>query len=357
MYKILLILQIYFMNARVMVYGLVFLLAITVVFGFIKFGQSKPKTTKIKGITMVAPPKKFMGDPMPEIKKINADWVALVPYAYTPQNKAEVHFGIHSWQWWGEKVDGIEECILLAKKNGLKILLKPQVYIHGSWTGDLQFQSSEDWELWESQYEKYIMTFAEIAAKHQLEMFCIGTEFVKSSELRPEFWIKLIEKIRSFYKGMLTYSDNWDHYSKITFWQHLDVIGISAYFPIAEGMNPDSNTLLEGWKKWKTGLHNFSQKLNKNILFTEYGYLSVDGSAGKSWELEKGIENRFVNQQAQADAFQALYSALYHEEWWSGGFIWKWFPEGMGHEGYPERDYTPQSKKAEKIISHWYSKN
>ena len=43
------------------------------------------------------------------------------------------------------------------------------------------------------------------------------------------------------------------------------------------------------------------------------------------------------------------------EDFWAGGFLWKWFPDGMGHEGYPEKDYTPQDKPAELIIKKWFN--
>ena len=97
----------------------------------------------------------------------------------------------------------------------------------------------------------------------------------------------------------------------------------------------------------------FSKQMQKPILFTEYGYLSVDSCAGKSWELEPNVDRLQVNEQAQANAFDALYSAFWCKPYFAGGFLWKWFPEMKGHEGYPEKDYTPQGKLAESIIKHW----
>ncbi len=335
---------------------LVFLVTIMLL-GLNNFNKTEQKVSKIKGLTFVAPPKKFSSNPMLSIRNINAEWISLIPYAYTPKDKAELHFGPIDWQWWGEKEEGIRECIQLAQQNNIKIMLKPQVYIHDSWTGEMEFKTELEWQKWESEYEKYILTFAKIAQEYKVELFCIGTEFVKSSEQRIEFWNQLIRKIRNHYEGLLTYSDNWDHYQKISFWTQLDFIGISAYFPLVDSLNPTQNLLHLAWQKWIEELQEYSTKQNKKILFTEYGYLSVDGSAGKSWELEQGIENRHINEQAQADAFNSLYSSLWNQSWWAGGFIWKWFPEGMGHEGYPERDYTPQGKLAEPIIKSWYSKN
>ena len=72
--------------------------------------------------------------------------------------------------------------------------------------------------------------------------------------------------------------------------------------------------------------------------------------------MEKVINECKINQQAQANALQALFETFYGEEFWAGGFIWKWFPEGQGHEGYPAKDYTPQGKLAENILRDFYLK-
>ncbi|MEO6190722.1 MAG: hypothetical protein ABIO44_10545 [Saprospiraceae bacterium] len=312
---------------------------------------------KIKGITMVAPPMKFITNPMIDIKKVNADWIALIPFAFTPKSRPEVHYGASNWQWWGESKEGIQSCIEIAKKNGLKVMLKPQVYIHGLWTGEMQFSKEEDWHSWEEQYTQYILSMLQLAIEYKVEMFCIGTEFCKSSELRETFWLNLIATIRSKYSGLLTYSDNWDHYSKVSFWNKLDYVGISAYFPLLEKINPSPEELITSWQVYVKELNTFSQKVNKKILFTEYGYLSIDGASGKSWELEKKINEVPINEKAQADCYQSLFESLWGQTFWAGGFVWKWFPEGMGHEGYPERDYTPQNKQASKVLSQWYSRN
>lgn len=85
---------------------------------------------KICGVTLVAPPKPFPINPTQDIKMVHANWVALIPYAYSPLGIPEVRYGINSWQWWGETKDGIIKSIELAQKSNLKIMLKPQVYMH-----------------------------------------------------------------------------------------------------------------------------------------------------------------------------------------------------------------------------------
>ena len=69
------------------------------------------------------------------------------------------------------------------------------------------------------------------------------------------------------------------------------------------------------------------------------------------------IRNKTINERAQANAYNSLLKTFWNEDWWGGGFLWKWFPAGMGHEGYPERDYTPQGKLSEETIREWYGKD
>lgn len=305
---------------------------------------------------MVAPPDVFPEDPMPPIKNTGANWIACIPYAFSTKNKPEVRFKDLDWQWWGEREEGIRESIRLAKLQNLQVMLKPQVYIHNSWVGSMDFQEEADWQIWERDYREYLLKFAKLAAELNVEMICIATEFNRAVIKRESFFRKLIVELRSFYKGKLCYSANWDHYEEVPIWDALDYIGISAYFPLIEQQTPTVSELSKAWQVYLKNLESFSKKHNKQILFTEYGYLSVDGSGGKGWEIEKNIDLYKVNQLAQASAYEALFKNLWEKQWWAGGFLWKWFPNGQGHEGYPEKDYTPQNKQAENILRAWYSK-
>ncbi len=311
---------------------------------------------KIGGITLVAPPSIFQTDPLQELKNVNANWVAFVPFAYSRPGDPEVRHGF-SRQWWGERTEGIRTSVQLAKKNNLNVMLKPQVWIPGDWVGNMDFESEKDWEKWESTYEHYIMQYVELAIAQDVEMICIGTEYRISAIKREKFWRNLIEKVRGKFDGKITYSANWDDFEKIPFWDLLDYIGISAYFPLSDMTTPTEMLLSYKWKKHLKKLKNFSKKWKKSILFTEFGYLSVDGAAGKTWELEKNVRSLNINQKAQAISYQALLKTFWNQQFWAGGFLWKWFPEGKGHEGYPERDYTPQNKEAEKVVAQWYLHN
>jgi hypothetical protein len=311
---------------------------------------------KIAGLSFVAPPRPFSDNPMTAIKAIQSNWIAVIPYAFTILGKPVVHYRAEGGQWWGERPEGVRKSIQMAHDAGLKVMLKPQVYIPNGWTGGLTFSDSLEWKKWEASYTDYLMQMVTIATELEVEMLCIGTEFSISTKDRPQYWTNLIKAIKLKYPGKLTYSANWDNYESVSFWPDLDFIGISAYFSISEGTTPKTEDLLVGWKSHAKKLQAVSATMKKPILFTEYGYLSVDGCAWKGWEVESKVNQMPVNQQAQANAIGALWNTFSQEPWWAGGFLWKWFPEMQGHEGYPERDYTPQGKIAQDTLKYWHQK-
>lgn len=313
-------------------------------------------STKMDGMTVVAPPKEFPSDPMAAIKAINADWIGVIPYAFTEEGKPAVQFGTTDWQWWGETPEGATKTIQLGHEAAMKVMLKPQVYVPGSWTGAINFESDEAWKLWEADYEKYIMTFAEIAEQQNAELFCIGTEFKMSSINRPQFWEELIKKIRAVYTGQLTYAANWDEYPQITWWDQVDYIGVDAYFPLSDEAIPTKTDLVQLWQPFEIQMSEVSKKFARPILFTEFGYMSVEGCAGKTWELEADRSILVYNEQAQANAFDALYEVFWSKPYWAGGFIWKWYPNEFAGEKRMYKDYTPQNKLGAATLSKWYQK-
>lgn len=312
------------------------------------------KGDRIRGLSFVAPPRPFESDPMVPIKGVNADWITVIPYAFTRKGEPSVHYNTSGYQWWGERPEGIVETVRRAKEAGLRVMLKPQVYIPRGWVGELDFEEDADWAMWEDDYRKFILEVLEIAVEFDVDMFCIGTEFRKHTKRREAFWRKLISEAREYYPGWITFSANWDHYPDVPFWDALDFIGISAYFPLSDSRMPSRIELVRSWQPVRKQLARYAYDQGKPILFTEFGYLSVDGCAGRTWELEKQVRQLPVNEQAQAVALGALFEVFWEEPWWQGGFLWKWFPEMKGHEGYPEKDYTPQGKIAQSTLTYWY---
>jgi len=309
----------------------------------------------IQGFTMVAPPYPIQIDSYQEVVDAGVNYVSIIPYGYCRVGETEIWYNSDR-QWWGERLDGARQMIKMAHKSGLSVMLKPQIYVPSSWPGDINFDSDKEWKKWEASYLIFIRDMVKMAVEEEVDILCIGTEFKESAKNRPAFWIKMIEEIRQTYCGQLTYSANWDHYQQIPFWKELDFVGVSAYFPLSEEKTPVKKDLVKKWSNPSTNLASFSSKINRPILFTEYGYLSVDGAAGKTWLLEKKVRNLKINEEAQARSLDALYEVFFDQKYWAGGFLWKYFPNNQGHEGYFKRDYTPQGKKSMAVIKRWFKR-
>ncbi|MDH5366801.1 MAG: hypothetical protein OEW67_07430, partial [Cyclobacteriaceae bacterium] len=186
------------------------------------------------------------------------------------------------------------------------------------------------------------------AESMNVELFCIGTEYRKVATAQPDLWIDLIKKVRNIYTGKITYAANWDNYQKITFWDQLDYIGIDAYFPISDQKTPGVDEMMTNWSPTKAAIKNISNQFNKPILFTEYGYESRDYSGDGDWNYSK--DTLEINFQGQVNAYRAMYQSYWYEDWFAGGFLWKWHADHDKAGGINDKRFTPQNKPVEQII-------
>ncbi len=311
-------------------------------------------TKKINGVNFVSPPAPISLDDISPVQEIRANWIAIIPYAFTNPAQAQVSFGNETGHWWGEKPSGVKVLLAHAEKLGLKVMLKPHLWVLGQgWAGDLSFATDVEWNRWEKDYMRYILTYAQMAESYHCDMLCIGTELRHSVKKRPHFWEELIRQVKSIYKGKLTYAANWDNYTHIPFWKELDYIGIDAYFPLSSKKNPSPNEIEEAWKPICKELKRFSQKNNAPILFTEYGYRSIDYTTKEPWS-SVNVASSLGNDKAQTNAYEALYETFWAKEWFAGGFLWKWYATSMLQKRPKPTGYSPQGKKTVDLIQEYY---
>ena len=311
----------------------------------------------IKGLSFVAPPNEFSDQAMPIIKGVDCDWISVIPYGFMNKGEPNVQFGTNAaWQWWGETIEGVSETIARAKAQDINVMLKPHVWIHGKWVGDVYFESEDEWLIWEESNRAYVMAFAEIAQELEVPMYCIGTEWKRTVVDREAYWRKLISEVREIYDGELTYAANWDEYDFVPFWDALDFIGVNAYFPLLNEAKPTTHDLVTAWEPIKKTLSHFADEKQKRMIFTEFGYMSVENCAYQTWVLEEDRSILTYNEECQYNAINALYSTFWNEQFWAGGFLWKWYPDDYAGDRM-RVDYTPQGKTAQQLLKDWFSIN
>ncbi|MFT5970629.1 MAG: hypothetical protein ACI8ZO_001143 [Flavobacteriales bacterium] len=310
-----------------------------------------PTKIKYKGVCFSAPSNQINENTFDPIVNINANAIAIIPYAFGNQQNHSVVFNT-DFQWWGEKDKGVRHCISQAKKQDLKVMLKPHIWFRGGYFhGDYNAGTEENWQQFESDFRDYILHYAQVAADLEVEIYCIATEMKYFAINRPGFWYKLIKEIKTIYKGKLSYAANWDSYSNIIFWDVLDYIGIDAYFPLSPEKSPSTGDLNAAWNPYCQELEIISEKFNKQIIFAEYGYRSIDYNCKEPWDSNRKTG---VNLQNQLNAYTSIYQSVFNKDWFAGGFIWKWFSNHEKSGGIENNRFTPQNKPTEALIRIQY---
>lgn len=308
---------------------------------------------KIGGVSLVSPPRMVDAAWTESVCRLNAGWVSVQPYAFSIQGQPQViHGGNH--QWWGERLDGARELIRHAHANHLQVMHKPMVWIRGGWVGGYTLASEAEWQTWEQSYADYILAHARMAEEEHVALFCIGTEFNQAVIQRPDFWRRLIADVRKVYSGQLTYAANWDNFTEVRFWDLLDYIGVDAYFPLSPDKVPSVRSLVRLWKEPAQRIEFLHTYYKKPVLFTEFGYRSIDNCAWKHWEFEHVPHHERVNLAAQRNAYHAFFEYYWKQDWFAGVFIWQWYTNHARAGGSADSDFTPQNKPAEEVICRWF---
>ncbi len=327
--------------------------ALKILLFLVLFQSCEGQRQKINGLSLVSSRESINQIHIKPIINVNANYVAIIPFGFIKNLKhPEVRFDTDR-QWFGETKDGVTQYANQLHKKNIKVMLKPQIWVwRGQYTGFIEMKNEKDWKILESSYSKYILEYAKLATELKADIFCLGTELEKFIKNRPEYWDDLIEKVKTVYKGKLTYAANWDEFKYTPFWDKLNFIGVNAYFPINNIATPTIEDCKEGWKPHKQIMQRISKKHNRPVLFTEFGYRSVDYTAKEPWKSDRSMTN--VNLKAQANATQAIFEEFWNESWFVGGFLWKWFHNHDAVGGSQNSRFTPQNKPAEAIIKKHY---
>lgn len=106
----------------------------------------------------------------------------------------------------------------------------------------------------------------------------------------------MIRAVREAYDGPLVYAANYDEYEHVPFWGALDLIGVDAYWPLADRPTTDARRLRDAWRPVIRELAGYSARHHRRVLFTEAGYVSQRGAttAPYSWTVSRqpGRPNR-----------------------------------------------------------------
>ena len=210
----------------------------------------------------------------------------------------------------------------LAKSMGFQVFLFPILWIEqraeGEWRGTLKPTNPS---VWWSTYEEWLTQLAILAQEVGASQLSIGSE-LSSMEKNEGRWRSLIRRLRVHYSGQLIYSANWDHYRQIKFWDALDLVGVTGYFPLSDqDENPPLSDMIQRWSfvrmtllEWLTSLPG-----RRTLFFTELGYPSQRGGARQPWHY---LQSTTIDLTVQQKAFRAFREVWGKEPKLGGINIW-----------------------------------
>jgi hypothetical protein len=213
----------------------------------------------------------------------------------------------------------------------------------------LAMRNEADWRRWFEEYEAYIVPYAREAQAAGADMFCVGRELDSTVVGRETDWRRLIAWIRREFRGPLVYSANFDTWQQIAFWDALDFIGVSAYFPLSERDDPSLEELQAGWDRALGPLQAASERWGRPVLLTEAGFPSVSSAARAPWREETTPADVWL----QARCYEATLRAVAERPWIEGAFFWLW--ERSSKPPFRDPSHTIVGKPATFTMARWYA--
>ena len=284
-----------------------------------------------------------------ELKNIGCDWVAINVIWF--QDQIDSTLIEEDFYKYSVSAPSVVDAIQYCHSIGLKVMLKPMVDCRcGTWRGE--FLPSAGWF---NSYRNFMNFWADLAEMNNIEMLCIGCEYVKTVGWSAS-WRDIIQNVRDLYSGPLTYAANPGNETYIDWWDDLDYIGIDPYYPLTEELDPTPEQLETAWQGRADYLEDWvtTSWPNKEIIFTEIGYQSCNGTNQTPWRRDPQYYT--VDLQEQVDCYKALLDVCEDRSWWRGVFWWNW--ETDPNEGVPGSSqhawHTPQNKPAEALLKNYY---
>jgi len=231
-------------------------------------------------------------------------------------------------------------------------MLVPHLWVEsGEWRAKIDPPTDAGWDQWTKSYGAFVRGWAEVAEATQVELFSSGVELRSwvTTSRAPSF-VALLKELRRIYHGPITYSGNWDDVDQTLVLGELDVIGINAFYPLADKDGAPFDKLLEGGRRVRDRVHTLAETWHKPVLFTEIGYTTRPDPAIRPWEWPDAMKNVRVDEQAQADAYRALVAPLLDEPYFMGFFVWRIYADPNDVSQEAEWGFSPRGKLAELVV-------
>ncbi len=245
-----------------------------------------------------------------------------------------------------------------AHARGIRVLVIPHLWVETTgWRGEIDPGSPEAWARYQESYRRFVVAWARDAAAAGADAFSIGVECKSWSGRFGAYWRTLISEVRSVFPGLLTYSANWDEAENVVFWDQLDLVGINAFYPLADHHGASDAEYLEGARRVVVSVGDLAERLAMPVLFVEVGYTTRADAAVEPWLWPDDMTDVVIDEHEQARALDATFEAFLPEPWFAGFFIWRYYAnlDDVSQEAW--WGFSPHAKEAEPMLARTFARD
>ncbi|MFV3129644.1 glycoside hydrolase family 113 [Niveispirillum sp. KHB5.9] len=310
--------------------------------GLLPGGGTRAVAAPWRGANLIATPEAPLGSPacgqaLKNLRDLGGNAVALIPFLWQPAPASpEIVLGD------AVSPETLRAGIRQARDLGLRVMVKPHVWVPQTWAGAIEFSNAVDQTRWIGRYRAILLDLAHLAQDEGAEALALGTELRGVSG--DPAWPGIIRAVRERFKGTVTYVAHWDgELEKLPFRPLLDVACSSLYPPLGDddaGLAARIDGLAADLAR------------RKPLWIGELGLRSAVGGQAKPWESPEerdahpdgDLQARVLDHWLAALARHGLPDVL----------VWRWFsdPAAGGHH---DTDFTLQGKPAEAVLRRHFS--
>jgi hypothetical protein len=286
-----------------------------------------------------------------ECVKMGAEWIAITPFGRVADLSGQ-GVDLTFEAPYTDNRTAVRRAIRMAHARGLSVMLVPHLWVEsGEWRAKIDPGGDAGWARWAASYRRFVLAWAEVAEAEHAELLSVGVELRSwVTTTRAPSFAAIVRDVRRAYSGRITYSANWDDVEDTVILGDLDIIGINAFYPLADKDGAPFADLLAGGARVREKVRRLADAWGKPVLFTEVGYTTRPNPAIRPWEWPDEMKGVTVDEAAQARAYFALLAPLLDEPRFLGFFVWRVYadPDDVSQEA--EWGFSPRGKLAELVV-------
>lgn len=254
----------------------------------------------------------------------------------------------------------IQRVTRTAHSLGLRVALFAFVLdvvgVPDNWSANLDYGTDQEkWNVFFDSYTKELIPYATLAEENQIDLLIVGGE-QQGTQKQEAHWRTVIGNVRDIYHGPITYEAWCDTASTVNWWDALDYIGINFYcFPLSRSNTPSDDEVKQNYLKFLNMVKDQTAGWNKQVIFTEIGYESINGVAQV---VPFGLTPVHLDVEEQGILVKNFFETLKefgNENQWLKGIFWYNFTSSPYIGGMGDLNFTPHNKPAEVYLKAFYT--